>query len=147
MPYLLLVIGLLIGLFAFYRFFMNAKVRQIKALFLSVFLAAIAIALLVLALTGKLIAALALLIPLAPVLRSAWIEWKGSGESQKENVPQQMTRNEAYKVLGLEEGASEEEIKSAYKKLMQKVHPDAEGSEWLAARLNEARDFLIKAKK
>ena len=54
-----------------------------------------------------------------------------------------MTRSEAYDVLGLEEGAREEEINAAYRKLMAQVHPDKGGSSWMAAKLNEARRILL----
>jgi len=54
-----------------------------------------------------------------------------------------MTRAEAYDVLGLEDGAREEEINVAYRKLMAQVHPDKGGSSWMAAKLNEARRILL----
>ena len=55
-----------------------------------------------------------------------------------------MTRAEALEILGLEEGADSAQIEAAYKTLIVKNHPDQGGSDWLAARLNEARDFLLK---
>ncbi len=54
-----------------------------------------------------------------------------------------MTRAEALSVLGLAEGASEAEIRGAHRRLMRTAHPDQGGSDWLAARLNEARDTLL----
>jgi len=54
-----------------------------------------------------------------------------------------MGREEAYAVLGLATGASEAEIREAHHRLMLKVHPDHGGSDYLAARLNEARDVLL----
>jgi hypothetical protein len=54
-----------------------------------------------------------------------------------------LSRNEALEVLGLEEGADEAAIRAAHRRLMQAAHPDRGGSDWLAARINQARDVLL----
>lgn len=54
-----------------------------------------------------------------------------------------MTPEEALEILGLEEGASKEEINAAYKRLMAQCHPDKGGSDWMAAQLNEAKKTLL----
>jgi hypothetical protein len=54
-----------------------------------------------------------------------------------------MSRVEALAVLGLAEGASEDEIRAAHRRLMRAAHPDGGGSDWLAARINQARDVLL----
>ena len=54
-----------------------------------------------------------------------------------------MTREEAYQVLGLQPGASEQAIRDAHRRLMRAAHPDAGGSAWLATRINQARDVLL----
>ncbi len=54
-----------------------------------------------------------------------------------------MTRSEALAVLGLPENATEQDIISAHRSLMQKLHPDRGGNDYLAAKLNQAKDVLI----
>lgn len=57
--------------------------------------------------------------------------------------PGAMTKEEAYKVLGLETGASAADVRKAHRRLMQRLHPDVGGSSFLAARINEAKDVLL----
>ncbi|NCT40988.1 MAG: DnaJ domain-containing protein [Alphaproteobacteria bacterium] len=145
MPYLLLVFGLLIGAYALYRFFINANIQQIKALFLAACIATLVIALFYMALTGKLAAALGLATAIVPFVFAYLRERNLHDASSASGTQSEInTRKDALEVLGLHDDAGADDINSAYKKLMQKVHPDHEGSEWMAAKLNQARDFLLK---
>ena len=102
MPYLILVIGLIIGFYTLYRFFLNANVDQIKALFATSLTVIFSVALLFLALTGKLIAALVGLVGAVPIL----IRWYKT--AQDRNKPSD-TEPKNVDVIDIEEIKPEDE--------------------------------------
>jgi hypothetical protein len=69
--------------------------------------------------------------------------FRGNGQRRTPPRSAGMTREEAYQVLGLKPGASPDEIRAAHHRLMRGAHPDSGGSDWLAARINQARDVLL----
>jgi hypothetical protein len=75
-----------------------------------------------------------------------WRDHVDSDDSGKRKDPSgfdNMTREEAYRILGLEPNASQEEIHQAWRRLIKGVHPDSGGSVFLAAKINTARDILL----
>ena len=53
-----------------------------------------------------------------------------------------LSEDEAYAILGLEKPSSKSEISKAHKSLIQKLHPDRGGSDYLAAKINAAKDKI-----
>ena len=66
----------------------------------------------------------------------------GSGKSNASSHGN-ISRQEAYAILGLDEGASEKEILEAHRRLIQKLHPDRGGNDYLAAKINQAKQTLL----
>ncbi len=96
-----------------------------------------------------------LFLPLLRGANRAWGLWRfwqrlkpatgASGGAHASAAKGPMTREEALAVLGLKPGVGRAEIIAAHRALMKNAHPDRGGSDWIAARLNEARDILLRA--
>jgi len=79
--------------------------------------------------------------------------WRGAAQGQKDarrggagpqRRPASISEDEAYEILGLKKGAGADEIARAHRELMKKLHPDHGGTTELAARVNEAKDVLMR---
>ena len=68
----------------------------------------------------------------------------GRSQTAHHRVTGAMSEDEAYEVLGLGKGATRDEITSAHRALMKKLHPDHGGTTALAARVNEAKEILMR---
>jgi len=86
-------------------------------------------------------------------LLEAWLDrtlgpdWRQDFQASDTPPPERattgMTRTEALKVLGLSDGATEEDIRAAHRRLMLQNHPDRGGTDYLASKINEAKDVLL----
>ena len=74
-------------------------------------------------------------------------DWRRQSGADPQSPPPasdgNMDRAEALAILGLEEGATIDDIRAAHKRLMQRLHPDRGGSTWLATRINAAKRLLL----
>jgi DnaJ family protein C protein 19 len=140
----------LLVLFGGARAFEKASIQSIKSLFAWIAaLGGLTLALLLI-LSGREAVAFGALTLFGPLIYQHWQASRGGvkGRTKARPGPRPppragMTRAEAYEVLGLRPGASESDIRDAHHRLMRAAHPDAGGSDWLASRINQARDVLL----
>ena len=97
-------------------------------------------------LTGRWIAAVFAAALFVPLALSWWQEGRLPGPSRpgvRPHRPRPMPRTEALAVLGLQDPVSELEVRAAWLRLMRTAHPDFGGTDWLAARVDQAQDTLL----
>jgi hypothetical protein len=84
-------------------------------------------------------------------MRRTWPDWDANRDAGGErggggSASAAMTRKEALDVLGLSEGADAKAVHEAHRRLMGLLHPDRGGSNYLAAKINQAKDQLLSGK-
>ncbi len=139
-------LGMLAALLFAARSFSRASVANVKALLAWVAaLAGLSLAALLL-LTGRGPAALSGLVLFGPLV---WNWWKRYAAAHGPTAPPParrgaaMGRAEALQVLGLADPVSDSDVRAAWVRLMRVAHPDGGGSDWIAARVNQAKDVLL----
>lgn len=86
---------------------------------------------------------LATILAAAPVLLRHLQQIETARASRPAARPASMTREEAALILGIGLNAGEQEILEAHRRLIQKNHPDLGGTDYLAAKVNQARDIML----
>ena len=128
--------------------FSRASIASLKALLAWVAaLGGLALATMLL-LTGRGASAVAAGVFLGPLAWSWWQEAQGKARGQPPGPQRRgkMDRAEALDVLGLADPVSDADVRAAWVRLMRVAHPDGGGSHGLAARVNQARDVLLKGR-
>ena len=145
MLWLLLGAGALFVFLGGLKAFEKADVKSLKSLGAWVLaLGGLSLALMLI-LTGRGGIAIGAALLFGPLL---WQQWKGAHGSNPFTAPPprpggSMSRAEAFEVLGLRPNATKADIREAHRRLMMAAHPDHGGSDWLATRINQARDVLL----
>ena len=138
--------GMLAALLFAARAFSRASVATIKSLLAWIAaLAGISLACLLL-LTGRGPAAISGLVLFGPLIWNWWKQHAAAPSRGSEPPPIRvgpMKRAEALQVLGLTDPVSDSDVRAAWVRLMRVAHPDGGGSDWLAARVNQAKDVLL----
>ncbi len=161
-PRFIIVIAALVLLFLFLRWFNNTPPPQVAARMKRVALWLAVAALVLLAASGRLpwllgvLATVALFakrllpllrhLPLLAQLLARYRNAQGAGPSHDatgKGSSHSMSREQAYEILGLERSATRDEIIAAHRRLIQKLHPDRNGSGYLAAQINRAKAVLL----
>ncbi len=161
----LLLIVFIIALFFGIRWFQKAPpelvARYIRTLGATLFVAT----LIILGATGRLnwvfaaigigLAFLLRIVPvilrLAPGLYKLWLMMRGAKQAASERANPRsaagsnMALEEAYNILGIKPGATKQQVIAAHRKLIQKIHPDRGGNDYLAAKINLAKKIILKS--
>ena len=157
MFYSLLIIAAIAGLLLVYKKWHSLEERQRKDSTWKMVLWGVAVLVIALVLAGRahwLMGVLAALLALAgrvvqlaqyvPLFKRMYDDVGASQRSTSGSTTTTvMSKREAADILGVDESASEEDIKLAHKRLMQKIHPDRGGTDALAQQINTAKDTLL----
>ena len=81
---------------------------------------------------------------LAGVIAYVGLSRRGLKGTNTQSIPSGRPLEEAYLILGLSPGVRRDDVFAAYRNLIKRLHPDQGGTSYLASRVNEAKDVLLK---
>ncbi len=145
-----ILLGALVVFFLFIsvRLLLNARPETLSLIFKSVLSAIVIVGIVLLILSGRfvnVIVGLSALIPLLPTLRNFFRKNRLQKKETTSNPSfTSMTVAQAREILEVSEQANKKEIKDAHRRLIQKIHPDQGGSDYLAAQVNRAKEILLE---
>ncbi len=147
MTYIILAIVGICLLALFVRWLLRTDPKVILWAIKWLVIVAVGIGFVLLFLSGRLFSVTSLLAAALPLIIPVIIKM-GRFDQQRPSPggtsSDAMAVEEAYEVLELKPGASKQDIHQAHRRLMLKVHPDQGGSTYLAIKLNQAKDVLLK---
>lgn len=160
-----IILLIAVGIFAWlaWQKFQSSAPRERRKLLLQWMLIGLALAAVLLAISGRLHwvgAAVAVALPvlgrslrwltrhlpwLAPLIaKRARAKTEQQSGSDSTDTPPPLSADEARQLLGVSAGAGREEIVEAHRRLIQKLHPDRGGNDYLASRINAAKELLLR---
>ncbi|WP_339672685.1 DnaJ domain-containing protein [Dasania marina] len=155
---LILIIAIVVAIVIVLKQVKNTPPAQRKKLYLKLTIGLSAAVVVLLALTGRIHWIGGLIAASVPLLRSALphvlqhLPFLRKHFSQQTHNDQQappastvdLSVEQAYQILGLTADADTDAVIAAHRKLIQKMHPDRGGNDYLAAQINQAKDILLK---
>jgi len=152
---LFLALVALVGVMWYLSWYSKADSSDRNRSLITVLLYGMAAALLIMVLTGRIPWLFAMLSAATPwisrafMIKQMWSRINQATGNQSRSPPPEtpsstMSREEALQILGLEGDVTEQQIKEAHRKLIQRIHPDRGGSGYLASWINQAKDTLLQ---
>ena len=153
---IILIVAIVLAIVIVLKQVKNTPPAQRKKLYIKLAVGLTAAVVLLLALTGRIHWIGGLIAACIPMLRAAlpyvlrylpFLQQQHSQQQQQQQPPPAQVNvsvDEAYQVLGLQPGADQDAVIAAHRKLIQKMHPDRGGNDYLAAQINQAKEVLLK---
>lgn len=155
---LLFAAAALFGIYRFVKIVQSKPTTEQRAYYITLLVGLGAAGLVLLSVTGRVPWVAGVIGGALPFVRQLILKYvyrrisSGKQQDQSERAQSKasatsMNKAQALSTLGLEAGASKEDIINAHRKLMQKFHPDRGGNDLLASQINDAKDVLLDEQK